>query len=70
MREVSVLDVGYLQQIHTMCQAFVDGYDKVIENRTTRSGRRRTKAPKRSSISRCPIWKRASRKNSSFGQFI
>ena len=24
-----------LQQIHTMCQAFVDGYDKVIENRAT-----------------------------------
>lgn len=30
-----VLDVGYLQEIHTMCQAFVGAYDKVIENRAT-----------------------------------
>ena len=30
-----ILDAAYLQQIHTMCQAFVDGYDKVIENRAT-----------------------------------
>ena len=30
-----VLDAAYLLQIHSMCQAFVDGYDKVTENRAT-----------------------------------
>lgn len=30
-----VLDAAYLLQIHTMCGAFIEGYDKVIENRAT-----------------------------------
>lgn len=30
-----VLDAAYLLQIHTMCGAFIEGYDKVTENRAT-----------------------------------
>ena len=29
------LDAGYRLQIHSMCQTFIEGYDKTDENRAT-----------------------------------